>query len=222
MNCIGVTAVVLGMLGLVIVIALVGHYMEKKRTEALARVAEELAFEFLPRGDAGLSQRLARFELFNLGHSREMTNLMRGSTRDLEISIFDYKYVTGSGKHQRHWNYSIFVACRPGWDFPQFSVAVENLFHKIGSVFGVQDIDFESHPAFSSRYLLRGPDENAIRQLFQPPVLEWFEQHPGLTVEGLADVIVLAKRPRYAPNKIRDLMSEGFDMIKTLDAVQAA
>jgi hypothetical protein len=45
---------------------------------------------------------------------------------------------------------------------PHFALRPEKAWHKIGSWFGHQDIDFDSHPRFSSTYLLRGGDESAI------------------------------------------------------------
>jgi len=39
---------------------------------------------------------------------------------------------------------------------PFFELKPENTFHKIGQVFGYQDIDFEAFPNFSKGYLLRG------------------------------------------------------------------
>ncbi len=51
-------------------------------------------------------------------------------------------------------------------EVPDLVLAPENILHKIGKVFGYQDIDFDSSPDFSSHYLLRGPDEMAIRSAF--------------------------------------------------------
>ncbi|MEC9473853.1 MAG: hypothetical protein VX584_04130, partial [Actinomycetota bacterium] len=62
---------------------------------------------------------------------------------------------------------------------PTFVIRPENLFHKIGSTFGYQDIDFDAHPTFSKRYLLRGPDEEAIRNTFTDEFLSSYERHKG-------------------------------------------
>lgn len=218
LTCFGTVA---GLIAFVIAIAIYAQYLERKRTEAMARVAEELAFEFCPKGDSQLSQHLSGFQLFNQGHSRRMTNLLRGRTSELELCIFDYRFTTGSGKNQKQWLYTVFVARRPGLNLPQFSLSPENFLHKIGSLFGFKDIDFESHQLFSSRYLLRGADEDAIRELFQPHVLDWFEQHPGLTLEAEGDTIVLARRPNVSPEKVRDLMNEGFEILKVLESARA-
>jgi hypothetical protein len=204
-----------------LIIFAVGAYFEKKRREALSAVAEELAFQFRPNGDAELNQLLSGFELFNLGHSRRMTNLLQGKTSDLELNLFDYQYTTGSGKNRTTRTYSIFVARRPGMKLPEFSLAPENFLHKIGSLFGFQDIDFDSHPRFSSRYLLRGSDEEAIRTLFKPKVLDWFEEHGGLTIEAKRDLVVFYKSPRISPTQIRNFMAEGFEVLKVFDDAAA-
>ena len=66
---------------------------------------------------------------------------------------------------------------------PQFDLRPENFLHRIGSAFGYQDIDFDSNPEFSKRYLLRG-DEEQVRRLFTPSLLMFFEQlEKGWSVE---------------------------------------
>jgi hypothetical protein len=62
---------------------------------------------------------------------------------------------------------------------PEFELRSENMFHKIGKAFGCQDINFESHPEFSKRYLLRGADEEAVRTFFTPEMrVAWVSRGP--------------------------------------------
>ena len=42
----------------------------------------------------------AAFHLFSQGRSKKIRNLMRGTVRDSNLSIFDYQYTVGAGKHQ--------------------------------------------------------------------------------------------------------------------------
>ena len=58
------------------------------------------------------------------------------------------------------------------------------MFHKIGQVLGYQDIDFESHPMFSQRYLVRAYDKEGVRRVFSDHVLSYFEQQQGVSTEG--------------------------------------
>src|SRR5262249_50051109 len=95
-----------GVIALVGVLIYLNWLAEKKRREALQKVADELGFEFLPQGDSVLFTSLGQYHLFQQGHSKRLYNLMRGASNDLEVLIFDYTYVTGGGKHSHTWNQS--------------------------------------------------------------------------------------------------------------------
>ncbi len=66
----------------------------------------------------------------------------------------------------------------------------ENIFHKIGQLFGYQDIDFLEHPQFSRQYLLRGDCEDKIRQLFNYRVISLYESRQGVSTEGINTLLV--------------------------------
>ncbi len=66
---------------------------------------------------------------------------------------------------------------------PNFTLRPENLFHKIGQVFGYQDIDFDSHPEFSKRYLLKGENESEVRSTFSADTLAFYESDQKLSTE---------------------------------------
>jgi hypothetical protein len=176
-----------------------------------------LGFEYLPQGDASLMVDLTGLPLFSQGRSKKITGLMRGRARDREVALFDYTYITGSGKHRHTWRQTVAGFRFDGPPLPKFVLRPEHLFHKLGSLFGYQDIDFDSHPAFSKRYLLRGDDEPAVRHAFTSEVLEFFEANPGLTVEG-ADGRLVVYRPghRAKPEAVRDLLDEGLSVLSLL------
>ena len=52
-------------------------------------------------------------------------------------------------------------------------------------------ITFDTHPKFSSRYHLVGEDEESIRRLFGPEVLDFLENHEGLRVHGYEDRLIV-------------------------------
>jgi hypothetical protein len=202
-----------GIIAFVAVIVVVGWYMEKKRTEAFQKLAEDMNFKFRPKGSANLMSDLASFHLFGLGHSKEMKNLLMGEAQGLQVNIFDYKYVVGYGKHRQVYQQSVFVVYADDMDLPSFTMRPESIWHKIGSLLGYKDIDFDTHPKFSKMYLLKGPDEDAIRDVFTPEALEYFEDRKGLNVEADRDLIVYYRYSRLKPEKIRDFMAEGFDVL---------
>ena len=63
-------------------------------------------------------------------------------------------------------------------------------------MFGYQDIDFESFPVFSKKYLLRGSDEVKIRALFTPEVIRFFEKNQNIHIEGQGNTLIF-----YKPSK---------------------
>ena len=66
-------------------------------------------------------------------------------------------------------------------------------------------------------YQLQGSDEESVRELFQPGVLEYFEQHNGLCVEGNGNQLILyyqGKRPGV--DAIPGLMQDGLAVVGML------
>ena len=213
-------AVAGGVVALVAVVAYYAHLAEKKRIEDLRKVAGELGFDFEPKGDEPFLQSLRLFNLFAQGHSKALTNLMRGRTQDLEVAIFEYRYVTGSGKHKHTWNHSVVSFRFVGTVLPGFSLRPENMGHKIGQWFGSQDIDFDTHPIFSKRYLLRGSDEAAIRGIFKKNVLDFYEGKTGLCTEGAGNTLLFYREgTRVKPEGIRAFMEEGFGVLMLFHAM---
>jgi hypothetical protein len=139
--------------------------------------------------------------LFTLGpgsRAWSATNIITGNAAGAECFIFDYTYITGSGKGRTDYRQTVFRFRKAGRELPIFALGPENLFHKIGQVFGYQDIDFPENPAFSGRFLLRGPDETAIRKAFTPERISELEPMTGICVEGAGPDLLVYRPQRIA------------------------
>jgi len=215
-----ITGLLIGGIALVLIIAVVASVMmEKKRTQAFAQLAAALGLQFLPKDTGELEKRHGSLPLFNRGRRRSATNYIHGEYGGVQIGVFDYRYTTGSGKQSHTWNQTLVSVQSPSLSLPEFTLSPEGFFAKLGSIFGYQDIDFDSHPQFSKAYLLRGPNEGAIRDLFKPALLDYFEQRSGITVEGFGDLFVYYRASRRAkPPEIKDLITEGLATFKELAA----
>ena len=98
---------------------------------------------------------------------------------------------------------------------PDFTVSPEGFFHKIAKLFGVKDINFVEDPGFSSSFILQGDSEAGVRQLFGPPVREWFAQRTGITAAGRGSQLFFFRAgQRVNPDKIPGLLEEGFQFFK--------
>jgi hypothetical protein len=150
----------------------------QKRTQALQNVAQQIAFTF--KGDVWNNQPKAHqfgTALFGRGRRRLFNNVMVGTSAGLETNLFDYSYTINSGDSSRTYTQTVAAYSQELW-LPLFEMRPEDFLDRIGDAFVHNDIDFESHPNFSQRYLLRGPAEQTIRELFSPALLTFLEELP--------------------------------------------
>ncbi len=207
---------VVGILSLITVIALVALYLERKRTAALKAIAQQAGLSFATEEADGFVSAFGDLHLFMLGRGRAARNVMRGEMNGVSVTLFDYRYVTGSGKSRSETQQTVVALSCPNLALPGFELRPENIFHKLGSALGFQDIDFPENPAFSSAFLLRGAEEQAVRKVFKPGVLSFLETRPGMCVEGRGRLLVYYRAGhRTKPEELQTLMNDGRTLAMT-------
>ena len=212
----------LAIIGLILVGLLILHVRKssEQRTKKFKDLAEQMGMEFSAKGDSALLESLSAFDLFD-GSGVDITNVLHGDSEqlgygeDFEVRTLEFTYPSGESTISQ----TVICFRSSQLSLPDFSMRPEHFFHKIGSVLGYQDIDFESHPTaaeFSKKYLLRGEDEQTIRALFTDAVLTFFAAHPDkVCVEGSDDQLIW-----YQPGKIIEpeyipaFMKEGFEVFR--------
>ena len=113
----------------VIVVLLSARYrrkLERERTSGLKSTATLLGWQFSDEAPLNYLPNLDNFALFRQGHSKQIKNLMYGETNGVKAALFDYIYVTGSGKsRQTHYQSVVyFEPCQ--LNLPFFSLRPEN------------------------------------------------------------------------------------------------
>ncbi len=202
----------------------------RRRTRRLAALAPALGFAFEPSGDAALQPGLADAPVFALAflcHGR-IANVLSGSVQGRKVTVVDCSYRTGGAAGEQRV-YSQTIACFPVAGLPDFTLHPQAgipprfaqktaaVLAGIGTLFSgdrrwgvlrqvLQEMDepgiaFETHPNMAARYWLRGPDREAIRSLFQPAVLDFFEKEAAapVSVESAAGWLVVYRRNRLVP-----------------------
>ncbi|MFN8178048.1 MAG: hypothetical protein U0167_08970 [bacterium] len=159
---------------------LVSRRMQEKRTEAMRRFARMRGFEFREK-DAGVA---VKTHLFKQGHRGKSVNALSRDDLGGKVVLFDYRYVRSAGQNSHVHTQTVAAFRHDGRSLPPFELRPENVLDKVASVLGWMDIDFDNRPDFSSAYLLRGPDEAAIRRAFGTAVLAFFEKSRGWSVEA--------------------------------------
>ena len=192
------------------IVAAIRYALRAGRGEALQKAAAGMKFTFQPQADPRLVDRLEHFHLFSQGRRKKITNVLQGRAGEIDVSIFDYRYVTGGGQHSRRWHQTVISFESDAMRLPSFTLRPENLFHKIGQVFGYQDIDFDSHPEFSKRYLLKAENESDVRHAFGTDVLSFYESDQKLSTEAAGrQLIHYRAAKRVPPNEIAEFIKRG-------------
>ncbi|MDH5643014.1 MAG: hypothetical protein OEY63_02345 [Gemmatimonadota bacterium] len=206
-----VVAGIVTVIGLIIAAVI---WADKKRTEAISALADRLNFSFQKDPPLALETDLSHFHLFSQGHSRKIKNVLIGLAGDIGVYVFDYKYTTGGGKSSHTWNQTVMLFRSEGMQLPEFALRPENFFHRIGQVFGFQDIDFDSHPVFSKNFLLRGEDEVRVRTIFNESVLSYYDNRLKISTEGRGtDLIYYQHAKRKSPDQLEEFIRDGVQVL---------
>lgn len=197
------------------------------RTAALKRLALDLGMEF-EENDAMHDLALLRhFRCYRqTNRSRKVFHVLKKKHALLDhvLQVFDLRWTVSTGKSSRTFYQTMFFIRSQSLALPDFYLRPEHFLHRIGAWLGMQDIDFVEYPEFSHHNVLKGEDEDLVRQLVVKPQLagmfrlnrEWF-------VEGLGYYLVLYKQRRLlTPEEIKDLITRGvelYQMLRTEESV---
>ena len=180
-----------------IIVYLVRKY-EQERTAGLTEVFRDLSFR--PVESTGIPD----FRITSKGHSRKRTNNFEGRASGLDLSIFDYRYTVGGGKNQTTYKFTMVMT---ETSCPAFQLYKEGLFQKIADKFSKADIDFEGHPIFSDKYVLKGDDEQAVRTLFSPDVLLHFENTQWCAESNGSQLVFWKHNKRIKPEHMNEFLN---------------
>jgi hypothetical protein len=181
-----------GVLALMAVIITVSVLHAKKRTRELTEVAQQIGFRFVGKNWSGLSlSSQSKISLLQRTRGR-FSNVMTGSSGGLQIALFDYTYQVGKSSLTQ-----TIAAFSQDQQLPPFALRPENFFDRIGDAIVHNDIDFDSNPEFSKRYLLKSPDDAGTRKLFTPSLLTYLEQfQSNWCIEGTGSTLIVYRGGR--------------------------
>jgi hypothetical protein len=189
---IAVTAVVIGMV------------YEQRRRKEMAEFARRQGMEYAP--DAGdFFEHYDGFMPFGQGRSRRASNLVHGRRSDVDWEMFDYRYVTGSGKRRTTHRYGVVVA-KVGLALPRITMRPEGMFDKIASLAGFDDINFESE-AFSRRYHVKSQDRQRVYDVIHPKMMEYLMSLPAVHWQLGPGVVMLVRGGGYSPAELQRAMA---------------
>lgn len=185
------------------------------RSKAVAKVAADLNLSYAPTDEFGLINLLKDFELFkSAGRRKKISNIMgeKSEFNEVNIRIFDFEYIgiktkpLGIETLGKDFRQTVFFVQSKKLALPKFYMEPERFFHKVSTIFGVDDIDFEAHPEFSDQYWLKGKDEEAIRASMNEEILRFFTIEKYWNLEAINYYLIF-----YSKNRL--LFGEQLEML---------
>ncbi len=207
----------MGAVGLLSAAVALGTFVaDRRRRDALARLAATWEVSFYPDPPPGTLRPYDHLPLFSLGRGARARHLLYGDLEGTRFELFEYRFRTGTGKNQRNHRLSV-LGVRAPLGLPRFAMRPENVFERIGAAFGAQDIDFAQSPGFSRLYVLQGDEAAAVKSRFSADLLAFFERHEGWRVEGHGDALVLYRADRVLPvEEVRATVHLGIEIARLL------
>ena len=207
----------IAVVAIVIWISMLRARKRSGETEAVAQTIG-MSFEGDKWSDPLRSQDLTT-QLFRKGSARRFVNIMTGTSQGMPARLFDYSFVEGSSTQSRTVNQTVAAYDDPAASLPEFAITPGSLFKKLDGLLGPKPIAFDTNPEFSRRYRLTGSDEAAIRALFVPDVVAYFE---GLdpagnwTIEGTGHTVLIYRAgKRVAPAELAKFLDDTSSRART-------
>lgn len=210
-------AVIGGVVAVVLILVATSHLAAKRRREAIENLAQSLGLEFQPTVSPETMSWLTEVAYFSRGHSHQILNHLSGGTDETAIHILDFHYTIGSGKNASHKRQTVVALASAALEVPGFDLAPESIFTRFSEWFGVQDIDFESHPEFSDKFMLQATNEETVRQFMDQPLMDFFCKTPDIYLNVRRGFLCLYRPDKLVPpEQCKDLMGEGFAAYQAL------
>lgn len=96
-------------------------------------------------------------------------------------------------------------------DLPEFELRKEDQLDKLKQYIGIEDIDFSDYPNFSAKYMLKGNNEEEIRTIFSPELIEFLEKNDEYLIESKHNNILIYtdKEIPMNINEVKELFEFG-------------
>jgi len=202
----------------------------RKHIFELKMLAAENGWQFYSEFDFPFLRELARFagkvergifgESWDSPFLQKSRNAIQGNLGGGNFAVFEQRYYTGAGKYRTEWTMTVFAIELKDMNLPVFYLEPDSFDNF--SMFPSDkkpDINFyHINPKFSGKYLLYGPDERRVRDLFSPSLLHFFEQIPFVRIiAGGRYLIIYEVSSKYGLSPHRTI-----ENLNILDAVANA
>jgi len=206
-------------IGIIAAVGAVSARMQKLRREAMEKFALDAGLNFSAEDTEQFRTRLITFQLFKEGRAQRVYNLLRAEAEGVQMSVFDYQFTTGSGKHQSTHRQSILAVESKSLYMPSMTLRPESFFDAIAGVLGFRDIDFEDSPEFSRSFVVKSQFEELTRKLFDADVIQFFMERRDVAFEASANRFIYYRRNKTVqPQDLKAFLADGLQLYNLFSA----
>lgn len=212
---------VLGMIGVAIFgVALVAVLLraQEKRRRNLQALADSLGFNFHLTPTADEKSLIATTRMWKKGRglggstSSISSILAAPATDDLLLRVFEFSYGTDTDSSSTI-HHTVARMDSPLLQLPTFILQPASLMTRAKKFVGLDGLSFPEHPTFSDACQLAGEDEPALRRIFNPAILLYLEEHPGLTIEAQHQRLIVYRQQRMKAELLPAFLEEAKNLL---------
>jgi len=156
-----------------------------QRAQAYRDAAHSLQMEYAERGEGRVSTQPEQAGLFNFGVQKQVRNVMRGTVKGLEITIFDYEFSTFSNKSKQTARTTVVHMRQDGVTLPRFDIHPMKRAPRPVDEAQLKELDFPDTARFDATFLVRAGDKFGVRKLLTPVVRDFLEDQRNWNIESL-------------------------------------
>jgi hypothetical protein len=189
----------------------------QKRTKLIRELASHHQFSYIAHPQEEIPAQLRNMSFFR--YRGTLRNMVQGERKGVTFLLVDreklfYQWPTPDPGADCQTAVALYAT---SFALPAFELEPEGLVDKITCRLLKNDIDFATHPEFSTKYLLLGQEESRVRDLFNGHVLAFFETTEGWSVESEGGWVVLYKRDKQVDTHyILTFLDEALGIFKLL------
>ena len=210
--------VILGV-GISVISLVYSAWARRKRREALQQIAIEMGYSFTLEDKEFNAQitTASPLEILSKGRNRKAYNLLRGQKRDAQVLLFDYQYTTGNGKNNEIHRQTLGILSLEQAELVPFTLRGRGFFDKVAAKFGQEEVQIDAAPEFSKKYLVKGSNEEAVRKVFTPRVVEFFTQQKNLACEVVENQVLIYNPGRTVkPEEVRSFLDRAVQLLELM------
>jgi hypothetical protein len=180
------------------------------RQKRIADMAESRGWVFDIRRDWDPAH-LDDFHFFRLHPIEYRDTVVHGSydgvDEEIEFTIADVTFDEGALIPEVY--HTTAQVIRLPIELPELVLEKEELLDRALELAGVDDIDYEHLDGFSRKFVIKAPDEPAVRAFMTPELIRFFEREEIYHLESTGDEIVVFKTlmRRSTAQEIEDMLS---------------